>query len=98
MFVYIHTYIHRPHGKESTEVRITQNMGKERENSYQKLKRLLYERHMQTHGNLIKLFRWSQPSFSIRREQISFLIEKDGRVCQNISILFPCVCSCACPP
>ena len=28
----------RPHGKESTEVRITQNKGKEIENSYQKLK------------------------------------------------------------
>ena len=26
----------RPRGKESTEVRITQNKGKERENSYQK--------------------------------------------------------------
>ena len=29
----------RPRGKESTEVRITQNKGKESENSYQKLKR-----------------------------------------------------------
>ena len=29
----------RPHGKESTEVRITQNKGKKSENSYQKLKR-----------------------------------------------------------
>jgi hypothetical protein len=29
----------RPGGKESTEVQITQNKGKERENSYQKLKR-----------------------------------------------------------
>ena len=28
----------------------------------------------------------------------SLLIEKDGRVRRNISILFPCVCSCACPP
>ena len=28
----------RPHGKESTEVRITQNKGKESENSYRKLK------------------------------------------------------------
>ena len=28
----------RPRGKESTEVRITQNKGKESENSYQKLK------------------------------------------------------------
>ena len=31
--------INIPHGKESTEVRITQNKGKESENSYQKLKR-----------------------------------------------------------
>ena len=29
----------RPHGKESTEVRITQNNGKEIKNYYQKLKR-----------------------------------------------------------
>jgi hypothetical protein len=28
----------RPRGKESTEVQITQNKGKERENSYRKLK------------------------------------------------------------
>ena len=27
----------------------------------------------------------------------SLLIEKDGSVRQNISILFSCVCSCACP-
>ena len=31
-------------------------MGKERENSYQKLKRSPEERHMQTHGNLVKIF------------------------------------------
>ena len=45
-----------PRGKESTEVRITQNIGKESENSYQKLKRSQQDRHMQTHGNLIKIF------------------------------------------
>ena len=28
----------------------------------------------------------------------SLLIEKDGCVRRNILILFPCVCSCACPP
>ena len=33
--------INRSHGKESTEVQITQNKGKESENSYQKLKRSL---------------------------------------------------------
>ena len=43
-------------GKESTEVRITQNKGKERENSYQKLKRTPQEKQMQTHGNLIEIF------------------------------------------
>ena len=37
----------RPCGKESTEVQITQNMGKERENSYQKIKRSPEERHTQ---------------------------------------------------
>jgi len=35
----------RPRGKESTEVRITQNKGKESENSYQKLKRSQWDRH-----------------------------------------------------
>ena len=40
----------RPRGKESTEVRITQNKGKERENSYQKLKRSPKESHTHTHA------------------------------------------------
>ena len=44
-----------PHGKESTEVWITQNKEKEMENSYQKLKKSQKERHMQTHGNLFKI-------------------------------------------
>ena len=57
-----------PCGKESTEVRITQYMGNERENSYRKLKRSPEERHTQTHGNLFKIFRQSQMSFSIRRQ------------------------------
>ena len=34
----------------------TQNKGKERENSYQKLKRSPKEWHNQTHGSLIKYF------------------------------------------
>ena len=38
----------RPRGKESTEVRISQNKGKESENSYQKLKRSLKDRHTET--------------------------------------------------
>ena len=33
---------------ESTEVQISQNKGKESENSYQKLKRSLEDRHMET--------------------------------------------------
>ena len=48
-----------PHGKESTEVRITQNKRKESENSYQKLMRSQQDRHMETeskyfdgHGHL----------------------------------------------
>ena len=35
---------------------LTQNKRKEGENSYQKLKRSPEERHMQTHGNLFKMF------------------------------------------
>ena len=41
----------RPCGKESTEAWITSKMGKERENSYQKMKRSQKERYTQTHGN-----------------------------------------------
>jgi hypothetical protein len=33
------------HGKENTEVQITQKIGKERGNSYRKMKRSLDERH-----------------------------------------------------
>ena len=33
-----------------------QNKGKERENSYQKLKRSPMERHTKTHGNLYEIF------------------------------------------
>ena len=75
---------------------ITQNKGKESENSYQKLKSSWWTGiRTHTHGNKIEIFRQTRPSFSIRRER---MIEKDGRVRRNILILFPCVCSCACPP
>ena len=42
--------------------------GKEREISYQKMKRSTDESHTQTPGNLIEIFWQSQMSFSIRRE------------------------------
>ena len=45
------------HGKESTKVRIAQNMGKESENSYQKLKRSGTQKHMETYRNISKSFR-----------------------------------------
>ena len=57
----------RPHGKENTEVRKSQIKGKESENSYQELKRSQKDRHTQTHGNCIKVFRQAGPSFSIGR-------------------------------
>ena len=51
----------RPRGEESTEVRISQNNGKESENSYQKLKRSPKDRHTETvsryfdrHGRLFQ--------------------------------------------
>ena len=47
----------RPLGKESIEVRKLQKMGKESENSYQKLKRPLKDRYMKTRGNCIEIFR-----------------------------------------
>ena len=46
---------HKSHGKESAKVQITQNKGKESENSYQKLKRSQWNRHTYTHGNLIEI-------------------------------------------
>ena len=59
-----HVYIsyNKPLGKESTKVEIRQNKGKERENSYQKLKRSPEERHIQAHGNLFEIFQRSQTS------------------------------------
>jgi hypothetical protein len=48
--------IHKSHGKESTERRKSQIKGNESENSYQKLKRSLKDRHTQTHGNCIEIF------------------------------------------
>ena len=46
----------KQHGKERTEVRITQKMGKESRNSYQKMKRSSDEKHTQTHGRLTEIF------------------------------------------
>ena len=59
----------KPHGKESTDVRKSQIKGKESENSYQELKRSPKDKHTQTHGNCIEIFRQARQSFSIRREQ-----------------------------
>ena len=42
--------------KKSSEVLITQKIGKERGNSYQKMKRSPDKRHTQTHGSLIETF------------------------------------------
>ena len=47
---------------------LSQNKGKESENSYQKLKRSLRDRHTKTHGNCIEIFRLAWPSLSIERE------------------------------
>ena len=38
------------------------------------------------------------PSYDAIFTMCSHTFEKDGLVRRNISILFPCVCSCACPP
>ena len=61
-------YSFRPCGKENTEVQKSQIKGKESENSYQELKRSLKDRHTQTHGNCIEIFRQAQPFFLIGRE------------------------------
>ena len=61
-------FIFRPRGKESTEVRKSQIKEKESENSYQELKRSRKDRHTQTHGNCIEIFRQVRPSFSVGRE------------------------------
>ena len=55
--IYIYIYIY-----------ISQIKGKESENSYQELKRSPKDRHTQTHGNCIEIFRLAWPSFSIERE------------------------------
>ena len=57
----------RPREKKITEVWITQKVGKQRGHFYQKMKRYPDERHTQTHGALIEIFRQSQTSFSIKR-------------------------------
>ena len=53
-----------------TDLVTSQKMGKERENSYRKMKRSLKERHTQTHENLFDIFQRSQMSFSIRSEEM----------------------------
>ena len=63
-------------------------MGKESENSYQKLKRSPRDRHTKTHGNCIEIFRLARPSLSIG---IVNPIDKDSRASRNISIQFLCV-------
>ena len=57
-----------PRGKESTKVRKLQIKGKKSENSYQELKRSRNDRHTQTYGNCIEIFRLVRPSFSVERE------------------------------
>ena len=52
----------------NTKCKEWQIKGKESENSYQKLKRLLKDRHTQTHENSIEIFRQARPSLSIGRE------------------------------
>ena len=42
-----------PHGKESTEVRLTQKIGKKEGTLTEKMKRSPDKRHTQTHGSLI---------------------------------------------
>ena len=59
---------YRPRVKESTKLRISQNKGKESENSYQNLKRSLKDRHTKTHGNCIEIYRQARPSLSIGRD------------------------------
>ena len=46
----------KPHGKESTRVRITQKIKKERENYHQIIKRSPEGRHTQTDRNLFDIF------------------------------------------
>ena len=62
---YLHKY--RPRGKESIEVRKSQNKGKESENSYQKLIEITVG---QAHGNCIEIFRQAWLSF-INRKRVN---------------------------
>ena len=56
------------HTKESTKVRIAQQMEKKEEDLDEKNEGISDERYTQTHGKLIETFRRSQMSFSITRE------------------------------
>ena len=49
-------FLKTEHGNESTEILITQEIGKEKGISYQKMKRSPDERHIQTHGSLMETF------------------------------------------
>jgi hypothetical protein len=65
---------YRPCGKESTEVRTTQNKGKERENSYQKFEEITIDK---AHANTRKHNR------SISTVTAVFLNQKRTNVCEH---------------
>ena len=81
-------------------------MGKERENSYWKMKRSPEERPIETHGNLFDIFWWSQMSFfdqkrvNVCEHMVApslpcvYIHLEDICDCQNVSVKLLCVYVC----
>ena len=66
--------LHKPHGKESTEVRISQNKGKESKNSYQKLKKSLKDRHTKTVSRYFDRHRLIKMAVPVEISRYSFRV------------------------
>ena len=62
------------------EKKTSQKLRERKVKTYQELKRSLKDRHTQTHGNCIEIFRQAQLSLSIRREYM--FVNTRQRWCQ----------------
>ena len=74
VFIYIYIYIYKPRGKESTEVRLTQNKGKEREKLLPKIEEIS---DGQAHTNTRKLYRDTSTGTAV------FINRKRVNVCEH---------------
>ena len=81
---------------ETIKIKISQKQEWKEDSSYKWTVKRSSDRFF-THLSTYLYYKWCHPCRVLTYIR-SLLIEKDGHVSQNISILFPCVCSCACPP